>query len=181
MKKILLIITLFSLCLSAYCIRLEVVPDTVNVGVEEKYSLGYKVIPKHGHYSFDWYSDDNSICQVDGNGVIRGITPGYTKVYVTIKGKRTNAYCDVHVFENPNLYLNKYKLSMNFNTYFQLIATANYKTKFRFYSSDRRICEVDKYGILRAHLPGMCVITVETDQGDVAHCYVNVYRQHYFL
>lgn len=163
------------MCISAYCARLELKPSNINIGVNDTFTLVKSVRPAHNHYSYMWSCDDTTVATVQADGTVRGITPGYATVYCEIEGK-VKADCRVHVYENPNLYLNNYKLNLNLGRHYQLVANASYNTSFYWQTSDNRICEVYKDGTVVGRLPGYCKITVTTDQGDTASCYVYVYH-----
>jgi len=174
MKKLLFILIIFSLCVSAYCIRIELNPSNINIGVNDTFTLVKAVRPAHGHYSYMWSCDDTTVCTVEADGTVKGVSPGYANVYCQVNDG-VKASCLVHVYDNPNLYLNNYKLNMVLGRSYQLVATASYNTNFYWKSSDNRICEVYKDGTIVAKCTGRCTITCTTDQGDQVNCFVYVY------
>jgi len=148
---------------------------SVTLGVGETLQVE-PTIPRGSHASFAWSSGDKAIASVSAIGLIKGRSPGRTRVRVkTQNGKK--ASLKVKVVGAPGMVtLNKTVVKLYRGDAVRLKATLPKGTasQLTWSSSDEGIATVDSDGRVTAVADGRATISVSTFNGKRATCIVNV-------
>ena len=151
----------------------DVTPAAVSVAIGQTVALTATVKPSNARDAgIAWRSLDERVATVDGNGVVRGVAQGATKVMaVTSDGQKT-ASCDVTVTEQVRVrgvLLDKGRLGLAVGQSAALTATVlpeNASNKTVLWSSSApSVASVDDNGTVTMLSEGEAVISVVTADG----------------
>lgn len=152
-------------------------PSVVSVEVGESKDIEATVTPANAEYTLTWSISDNSIATVYQNGMITGKSVGYAD----LKVKADNgvyAMCRVSVYRpTPSSVSMKSSLAMNVGDTYTLSPTvypSNSQYTLTWTSSNTNVATVSSSGMVIAKSAGTTNITVKTDNGKTATCYVTV-------
>lgn len=156
--------------------NVEINKTAVNIGVGQEYTLQSTVTPSNAPQEVTWSTSDDSIADVDENGVITGKKTGTVNITATTENGKT-ATCKVNVKKAPeSISLDKETLTLNVNSNYTFTKTlsANSASSFKWTSSDPDVIRVYSTGKIVAQKSGTSVITVTTYNGKTASCTVTV-------
>ncbi|MBR0426906.1 MAG: Ig-like domain-containing protein [Clostridia bacterium] len=149
------------------------------IAVDTNLQLNATILPANAsNKTLQWSSSDNSVAQVNNNGVVKGIKPGQITVKVTTSNNKT-ATCIIRVnipaksisLNYTNLSLNKgssQNLIVNFNPTNTTAKTITWK------SSNNNIATVNDKGVVTAKSKGTATITATSKYGKSATCNVTI-------
>ena len=142
----------------------------------ERYEL--KVSGVYYPFVPDWSSDDNSVAQVDDNGIITACSAGSAMIKCDpIVGPVL--YCQVIVKSVEPNYVEISPSSLNLvvgdSEYLKARLSPDVAvTTLTWSSNNADIASVNQNGYVTAMCPGDAIITVKTSNGLVAHCKIKV-------
>ena len=154
----------------------ELNKTAVNIGVGQEYNLLSTVTPAAAPQEVIWSTSDDSIAEVDENGVVTGKKTGTVNITATTENGKT-ATCKINVKKAPeSISLDKETLTLNVNSNYTFTKTlsANSASSFKWTSSDPEVVRVYSTGKIVAQKSGTSVITVTTYNGKTASCTVTV-------
>ena len=154
---------------------------TLKVGQTEK--LVAMITPSDASVkTISWSSSDKSVATVDGDGYVKAITPGTTKITASLFNSNFSASCTVTVIKNSNdptgITLDITNISGKIGDVQLINATvspsnADDKT-VTWTSSNSEIAYVTSYGVVTLKSAGTATVTAKTVNGLTATCIVVV-------
>ncbi len=163
--------------------EIKITPEQYKLGLGKTYQLKAEITNSTASdKDIEWYSSDESVCTVDQNGKIKGISLGYATITaVALDGSDVEATCEIRVVtEVTGMTMNYTSITLIQGNTFQLEAAirpadATYKTP-SWKSDNPEIAMVDDDGIVTAISPGTAWITAEArdSSGKYCKCYVTV-------
>lgn len=129
--------------------------------------LSVIVRPVNNTDSYEWYSSDTGIVQVDQDGVITTVGPGTAEVFVISKNSSVEATCIVHslAMSTSNIRLEQY------DRYTLDVIGAENKITWR--SSNPRVCTVSSSGEVIGRRAGTATVTATVNNKTLT-CVVTV-------
>lgn len=135
------------------------------MGVSEPFALEATIISKSEFAEpFEFYSSDDSVVSVDGDGIITAHKPGEAVVTVNARGYNSSE-CKITVFNTPTMLIfaddggicldEKRKLAT-------VVGENEYCADYTYTSSDPSVLSIDKSGNMKAHKTGSATITATT-------------------
>ena len=117
--------------------------------------------------SYEWYSTDTGIVQVDQDGVITTVGPGTADVFVISKNSSVEASCTIHslAMSRSNIRLEQY------DRYTLDVIGAENKITWR--SSNPRVCTVSSSGEVIGRKAGTATVTATVNNKTLS-CVVTV-------
>ena len=154
---------------------------TVTLGVDEKYTLTANIKPSNASdKAVKWSSSDKSIVSVSSSGVLTGKDQGTATITCKTVDGSFKATCTVTVLKKvTGVTLNKTSGVLYLGKTLTLKPTvyptdATDKT-VRWYSGNKNVATVDKYGKVTPVSPGKVTIGVTTNEGEFrAYCSLEV-------
>ena len=150
---------------------LKMVKSTLKIRAGKYATLSTKVTPTNvDKKDFVWTSSNTKVATVNSSGKVKGVSNGTCTITVKApNGKKATCKVTVTVVE-----LSKTSFKIHKGKTTKLTATASYKTKFTWTSSNPKVATVNSKGSVRAVAKGDCVITAKTSDGKKATCKVHV-------
>ncbi len=163
--------------------EIKITPEQYKLGLGKTYQLKAEITNSTASdKDIEWFSSDESVCTVDQNGKIKGISLGYATITaMALDGSDVEATCEIRVVtEVTGMTMNYTSITLIQGNTFQLEAAirpadATYKTP-SWKSDNPEIAMVDDDGIVTAISPGTAWITAEArdSSGKYCKCYVTV-------
>lgn len=161
----------------------NIIDEKIVLEVGDPKELEYEIIPANAsNKNVTWESRDESVVTVSQNGVIQAVGTGTTDVFVITEDGDKYDYCKVTVvIYIKSITIEKSDLKLNKGVDYRLcdevvIDPANAtETKLTWESKDEEIVRVSADGIITAVSAGTTRITVKTENGFSAVCYVTVH------
>ncbi len=155
---------------NTYCQSISSDYSEVTIYIGERFNLSYTTYPANVTSPIYFNSNDTAIVTVDSNGVLTGIAPGQTSVYVTIDG--VFFYWTVNVIGEQGTEYAKYinspvsEYRMDVGQSYQLefeVIPSERAAYANFTSSDPAIVSIDSNGLMTALAVGTATITMDVD------------------
>jgi len=150
---------------------------SINVGIEQKYTLKAVLTPTNSATYCTWTSSDTSVATVTSGGVVTGKEVGTATIMVKTSNGKT-AECTVKVKKAPDsITLDKTTLTLKVGDTYTLTKTLTPTSSVASYtwlSSDTAVATVNSTGKVTAKKTGTAVIIVATHNGKIAICTVTV-------
>ncbi|MBR6536513.1 MAG: Ig-like domain-containing protein [Lachnospiraceae bacterium] len=163
--------------------EIKITPEQYKLGLGKTFQLKAEITNSTASdKDIEWRSSDESVCTVDKNGKIKGISLGYATITaMALDGSDVEATCEVRVVtEVTGMTMNYTSITLIQGNTFQLEAAirpanATYKTP-SWKSDNSEIAMVDDDGVVTAISPGTAWITAEArdSSGKYCKCYVTV-------
>lgn len=161
--------------------RVSIDKTSVEVYPGEIVALAANVYPEDAHNkNVNWYSDNTSIAEISNDGIVKGISAGYTTVYARTEDGGHTASCAVNVKQHATgIALNHSSVTIYSDESLTLIATvipnSTANKSVIWSSSDISIAEVNN-GVVTPHIKGNVTITAKTADGSdlTANCEIKV-------
>ncbi len=163
--------------------EIKITPEQYKLGLGKTFQLKAEITNSTATAKdIEWFSSDESVCTVDQNGKIKGISLGYATITaMALDGSDVEATCEVRVVtEVTGMTMNYTSITLIQGNTFQLEAAirpadATYKTP-SWKSDNAEIAMVDDDGVVTAISPGTAWITAEArdSSGKYCKCYVTV-------
>ena len=163
--------------------EIKITPEQYKLGLGKTYQLKAEITNSTASdKDVEWFSSDESVCTVDQNGKIKGISLGYATITaMALDGSDVEATCEIRVVtEVTGMTMNYTSITLIQGNTFQLEAAirpaeATYKTP-SWKSDNSEIAMVDDDGVVTAISPGTAWITAEArdSSGKYCKCYVTV-------
>jgi len=163
--------------------EIKITPEQYKLGLGKTFQLKAEITNSTASdKDIEWRSSDESVCTVDQNGKIKGISLGYATITaMALDGSDVEATCEIRVVtEVTGMTMNYTSITLIQGDTFQLEAAirpanATYKTP-SWKSDNSEIAMVDDDGVVTAISPGTAWITAEArdSSGKYCKCYVTV-------
>lgn len=163
--------------------EIKITPEQYKLGLGKTFQLKAEITNSTASdKDIEWRSSDESVCTVDKNGKIKGISLGYATITaMALDGSDVEATCEIRVVtEVTGMTMNYTSITLIQGNTFQLEAAirpanAIYKTP-SWKSDNSEIAMVDDDGVVTAISPGTAWITAEArdSSGKYCKCYVTV-------
>lgn len=163
--------------------EIKITPEQYKLGLGKTFQLKAEITNSTASdKDVEWFSSDESVCTVDKNGKIKGVSLGYATITaMALDGSDVEATCEIRVVtEVTGMTMNYTSITLIQGNTFQLDAAirpadATYKTP-SWKSDDSEIAMVDDDGVVTAISPGTTWITAEArdSSGKYCKCYVTV-------
>ena len=163
--------------------EIKITPEQYKLGLGKTFQLKAEITNSTAtEKDIEWFSSDESVCTVDQNGKIKGISLGYATITaMALDGSDVEATCEIRVVtEVTGMTMNYTSITLIQGNTFQLEAAirpadATYKTP-SWKSDNSEIAMVDDDGVVTAISPGTAWITAEArdSSGKYCKCYVTV-------
>ena len=141
------------------------------IGVKGKYKVYLKsIVPKNADKSIIFHSKNNKIAVVNNKGIIVGKKLGKTKIVVKSKiNKKLKKVIIIHVkkLKPTKLTLNTTNIKIKYGEKYQLKTQVHPLTMYcskTFYSLNKKIATIDKYGVIKGKKAGKTTIIVRTNK-----------------
>lgn len=155
---------------NVYCQSISSDYSEVTIYIGERFNLLFSTYPANVTSPIYFNSYDTAIVTVDSNGVLTGIAPGQTSVYVTIDG--IFFYWTVNVIGEQGTEYAKYinspvsEYRMDVGQSYQLefeVIPSDRAAYANFSSSDPAVVSIDSNGLMTALAAGTATITMDVD------------------
>lgn len=163
------------------CTSLILNKSTLNLEVGDTFDFVLTKIPSNTTSYVLWKSSNSSVVSVNGQGHIVAVAKGSATITVYTSDNSCSYTCEVTVVDAvipcEEITLNLSAVTLKTNAWFSLrvgVSPSNTTSIYSFRSLDTSIATVDTYGNVHAISSGQTVIIVETDNGQMAGCIVNV-------
>ncbi|MCR5727394.1 MAG: Ig-like domain-containing protein [Lachnospiraceae bacterium] len=162
---------------------IKVTPASAEIYVGESMELTVDITPKNASdKEVTWVSNDKSICTVDENGKITGVSGGSTIVKCTSLDGDFMSFCFVNVTEKVTLITVEESAEVGVGKKLKLNATVSGQKAtnkdVKWASSNKKVCKVSKKGVIKGVKSGTCTIRVKAADGSgvYADCEVRVIK-----
>lgn len=163
------------------CTSLILNKSTLSLEVGDTFDFVLTKIPSNTTSYILWKSSNSSVVTVNSQGHIVAVAKGSATITVYTSDNSCSYTCEVTVVDAvipcEEITLNLSAVTLKVNAWFSLrvgVTPSNTTSTYSFRSLDTSIATVDTYGNVHAISCGQTVIIVETDNGQIAGCIVNV-------